>query len=216
MTTGSKSPIIKLYQTKGVIWVDQVKTGKLIRQLRIQMGITQKELAERINVSDKAVSKWETGGGCPDLSLLTELSEFFGTDIETLLTGEIDKNEKEKGNMKKLKFYICSNCGNIITATSEASVTCCGNKISAPEPRQAADNERLTVRDTGGEWYITTDHEMTKEHHISFIAYQSDSSLMLFKQYPEWGVNIDLPMYRSGRLVWYCNKCGLLYQKLCP
>ena len=71
--------------------MDQVKTGKLIRQLRTQMGITQKELAERINVSDKAVSKWETGGGCPDLSLLTELSEFFGTDIETLLTGEIDK-----------------------------------------------------------------------------------------------------------------------------
>ena len=180
------------------------------------MGITQKELAERINVSDKAVSKWETGGGCPDLSLLTELSEFFGIDIETLLTGEIDKNEKEKGNMKKLKFYICSNCGNIITATSEASVSCCGNKLSAPEPRQAADNERLTVRDTGGEWYITTDHEMTKEHHISFIAYQSDSSLMLFKQYPEWNLQFNLPMYRTGRLMWYCTKCGLLYQDIRP
>ena len=86
--------------------MDQVKTGALIKQLRINSGLTQKQLADSLNVSDKAVSKWECGNGCPDVSLLSELSEIFGTDVQTLLSGRIDKNESEKGNMKKLKFFI--------------------------------------------------------------------------------------------------------------
>ena len=195
--------------------MDQIKTGRLIRQRRTALGLTQDQLAQKLHVSDKAVSKWETGNGCPDLSLLGELSEIFGTDIETLLSGEINKNEMENGDMKKLRFYVCRDCGNIITATSDAAVSCCGNKLTALEPRPANDNERLRVEDIGGEWYITSDHEMTKEHHISFVAYVSDSSLMMFRQYPEWAVNINMPVVRFGRLVWYCNKCGLLYQELC-
>ena len=195
--------------------MDQIKTGRLIRQRRTALGLTQDQLAQKLHVSDKAVSKWENGNGCPDLSLLGELSEIFGTDIETLLSGEINKNEMENGDMKKLRFYVCRDCGNIITATSDAAVSCCGNKLTALEPRPANDNERLRVEDIGGEWYITSDHEMTKEHHISFAAYLSDSSLMMFRQYPEWAVNINMPVVRFGRLVWYCNKCGLLYQELC-
>ncbi len=199
-----------------VIIMDQIKTGRLIRQLRTAMGLTQKQLAESICVSDKAVSKWECGCGCPDVSLLTALAEFFGTDINTLLNGEIDKNETEKGNMKKMRFYVCKECGNIITSTSDATVTCCGNKLNALEMKKADESQQLNIEDIGGEWYITTDHEMTKEHYISFVAYVSDSSMMIFRQYQEWGMNINLPMYRSGRIVWYCNKCGLMYQDIRP
>ena len=111
--------------------MDQIKTGALIKQLRINSGLTQKQLADSLCVSDKAVSKWECGNGCPDVSLLSELADIFGTDVQTLLSGEINKNESEKGNMKKLRFYVCHNCGNIVTATSEAAVTCCGNKLTA-------------------------------------------------------------------------------------
>ena len=196
--------------------MDQIKTGALIRRFRTELGLTQKQLAERVGVSDKAVSKWECGSGCPDVSLLTSLADMFGTDIHVLLTGEIDKNESEKGDMKKLRFYVCRDCGNIITSASDAAVTCCGNKLSALEPKKADEAQQLKVEDTGGEWYITSDHEMTKEHYISFVAYVSDSSLMIFRQYPEWAVNVSLPMYRSGRLVWYCSKCGLLYQDIRP
>lgn len=196
--------------------MDQVKTGKLIREFRMQLGLTQKQLAERINVSDKAVSKWERGNGCPDISLLSSLADIFGTDTDVLLTGEIEKNEKEKGDMKKIRFYVCRECGNIITATSDAGVNCCGNKLTALTPQKADDNNMLKVEDIGGEWYISSDHPMTKEHYITFAAYISDSSIMMFKQYPEWGINITLPMYRSGRLVWYCSKCGLLYRELTP
>ena len=196
--------------------MDQVRTGEIIRQLRTERGLTQKQLAELINVSDKAVSKWECGGGCPDVSLLTALADVFHTDIQVLLTGNIDRKESEKGDMKKLKFYVCKDCGNIITASSEAAVTCCGNELTVLEARKAEDGERLKVEDIGGEWYITTDHEMTKEHYVSFVVYVTDNSIMMFRQYPEWGMNITMPMYRSGRLVWYCSRCGLLYQELSP
>lgn len=196
--------------------MDQERTGELIRRLRTELGLTQKQLAQRICVSDKAVSKWECGKGCPDISLLTALAGVFRTDIQVLLSGRIDKNEMEKGNMKDLRFFVCKKCGNIITATSDASVTCCGSKMTALVPKMAEDSQKLTVEDLGGEWYITSCHEMTKEHFISFVTYVSDSSVMMFRQYPEWGVNINLPAYRSGRLVWYCDQCGLLYQDICP
>ncbi|MBO4878319.1 MAG: helix-turn-helix domain-containing protein [Ruminococcus sp.] len=196
--------------------MDQVKTGELIRQLRKEKKLTQKELAERINVSDKAVSKWECGNGCPDVSLLPALAEALGTDVQILLSGEIEKNESEKGDMKKIKYYVCRECGNIITAASEATVTCCGNKLTSLEPRRAAEEEMLKTEDIGGEWYVSSDHEMTKEHYISFVAYVSDSIFMMFRQYPEWNLQFTMPMFRTGRLVWYCNRCGLLYQDINP
>ena len=194
--------------------MDQVKTGALIKQLRLNCGLTQKQLAESLNVSDKAVSKWECGNGCPDVSLLSELSEIFGTDVQTLLSGRIDKNESEKGNMKKLKFYVCRECGNIITATSEAAVTCCGNKLVPLEPVKAEGADMLSTEDLGGERFISSAHEMKKEHYISFVAYVTDSSAMVFKQYPEWNLQVTLPFYKSGRLVWYCTQHGLFYQDI--
>ena len=163
--------------------MDQIRTGSLIRQLRTERGLTQKQLAERINVSDKAVSKWERGNGCPDVSLLTALAEVLDTDIQALLSGSIEKNESEKGDMKKLRFYVCRDCGNIITATSDAAVTCCGSRLSPIEAKKADENHQLKVEDIGGEWYITSYHEMTKEHYISFVEYVSDSSMMMLRQY---------------------------------
>ena len=194
--------------------MDQERTGGLIRQFRKKLGLTQKQLAERINVSDKAVSKWERGSGYPDISLLTALSEVFGTDINVLLTGELEKNETEKGNMKNLRFYVCRGCGNIIAASSEASVSCCGNRLIPLKARQAEESERLKTEDLGGEWYITSDHSMTKENYISFAAYVSDNSVMIFRQYPEWAFQLYLPMYRTGRLVWYSTDSGLLWQDI--
>ena len=204
------------YNSYEVISMDQVKTGELIRRLRTEQGLTQKELAGRINVSDKAVSKWERGNGCPDVSLLSALAAVFGTDIEVLLSGEIDKNEKEKGDMKKIRFYVCPKCGNIITASSEAVVSCCGTKLTALEAKEAQDDEKLKVEDIGGEWFISSEHEMTKQHYISFVAFLSDSNVMMFRQYPEWNLQITMPLYRYGRLVWYCTNHGLMYMDLKP
>lgn len=194
--------------------MDQEKTGALIRRLRINSGLTQKQLAECINVSDKAVSKWECGNGCPDISVLSELAEVFKTDIQTLLSGEINKNESEKGNMKKAKFYICKECGNIVISTSEAAVSCCGKKLTAAEPQKAEEADMLKMEDLGGEWFVSSEHEMTKDHYISFVAYVNDSSAMIFKQYPEWNLQLTMPLYRTGQLVWYCTKHGLFRQNI--
>ena len=196
--------------------MDQIKTGALIRRLRQQQGMTQKQLAGRISVSDKAVSKWERGNGCPDISLLSALADVFGTDIRALLSGEISKNGSENGNMKKLKFFICKDCGNIITATSDAQITCCGSRLTAAEPVRAAADNRLRMEEIDGELFVSGDHPMTKAHYISFVAYVNDSTAMIFKQYPEWDLQVRLPLCRSGRLVWYCTECGLLYQDIVP
>lgn len=194
--------------------MDQVKTGKLIRYFRIKINLTQKQLAEKINVTDKAISKWENGKGYPDISLLTKLAEIFNIDVQVLLSGEIEQKEKEIGNMKNLKFYVCGNCGNIITSTSESNVFCCGEKLLPLTPKKADEKEMLSVENIGSEFYITSDHTMTKEHYISFVAYVNESTSMIFKQYPEWNLQLYLPLYRLGRLVWYCNKCGLFYQDI--
>lgn len=194
--------------------MDPVKTGELVRQLRTEKELTQKQLAERLHVSAKAVSKWECGNGSPDISLLPALAEALGTEIRVLLAGEIEHNEREKGDMKKLKFYVCKACGNLVTATGDAAVTCCGSRLSAAEPRAAAENERLSVEDADGAWFVSSGHPMTKEHYISFAAYVGDSTAMIFRQYPEWNFQFTMPMYRSGRLIWHCTKCGFLYQEL--
>ena len=194
--------------------MNQIKIGNLIRNLRQEQNMTQKQLAERIFISDKAVSKWETGNGCPDISMLTALAEVFHVHLDSLLSGEIIENESEIGNMKKMKFYICPDCGNIITATSEADISCCGKKLDLSEPRKAEENQKLKIKDIGGEWFVSSDHEMTKEHYISFVAYQNDNTFILSKQYPEWNLQVNLTLYRTGRLVWYCQKCGLLCQDI--
>lgn len=194
--------------------MDQIKTGALIRQLRLSAGLTQKQLAEKVNVSDKAVSKWECGNGAPDVSLLADLAEVFGTDVNTLLSGSKDINESEKGDMKKIRFYVCKDCGGIMTSTSEASVSCCGNRLSPIVPKKAEGDDVLKTEVIDGELFVTADHEMTKQHYISFLAYVCDSTVMMFRQYPEWKMQARLPFVRRGRLIWYCTEHGAFYQDI--
>ncbi len=189
-------------------------TGNLIRKLRLDAKLTQKQLAELISVSNKTVSKWETGKGIPDIIILSKLSDVLQTDMQFLLNGQINKNESVNGNMKKMIFYVCPECGNIVTSTSETGITCCGKKLSPLEMKKASSEEMLSAEYESGEWYVTTDHPMTKDHFISFVAYINDSTAAVFRQYPEWQINLHFSFPPSGRLVWYCSKCGLLYQEL--
>lgn len=62
------------------------KTGSLILKARTKLNMTQRELAEKINVSEKAVSKWENGRGCPDITILPLLSQALQIDIESIFT----------------------------------------------------------------------------------------------------------------------------------
>lgn len=194
--------------------MDNVKIGKLIYQLRKENHMTQLQLAEQMNISDKAVSKWERGLGCPELSLLHDLSRIFNVDLEKLLSGELNANEILGGNMKKIHFYICPTCGNMITAMTDTNISCCGKKMKALQPQKANDNDKLKVETIENDFYITTNHAMEREHYIAFIALLTGDSILLKKQYPEWGLQVRIPIFAHGRLLWYCNKHGLFYMEI--
>ena len=190
--------------------MDQTKTGGLIRALRTQKGLTQKELAEAVGVGDKAVSKWERGLGCPDVSLLPELSRVLGVWLEALLSGQIDANDQERGNMKKLNFYVCPDCGNLITAATEAGVSCCGRTLPPLEPQKP--EEPLSVEKIDDSWFISSPHPMTKDHYGSFAALLTGDTLFLRRLYPEWDLQTRIPAFGHGILLWYCTKHGLFRQ----
>lgn len=192
--------------------MDTNQIGNLIYTLRKEKNLTQLQLAERMNISDKTISKWERGLGCPDISLLPELTKILEINIEELLSGKLDMNDITGGNMKNTKFYICPQCGNIITSTECAAISCCGKKLSASEPIKANNTEKLNVEIIENDYFITTQHEMTKEHYISFTALLTGDSLILKKQYPEWNLQSRFPTLTHGKLIWYCTKHGLFYQ----
>ncbi len=194
--------------------MDLSKVGNLICYLRKEKGMTQKQLADTMNISDKTISKWERGLGCPDVSLLPELSSLLGVNIEKILTGELNPNDYVGGNMKKIKFYVCPECDNIITSTGTASISCCGRKLNELEPVKAEENHALKLETIEYEWFITTDHTMTKDHYISFVAFVTGDKILMAKQYPEWPIQLRFQKFGHGKLYCYCTKHGLSYQLL--
>lgn len=192
--------------------MDQEKVGGIIKTLRKDRGMTQLELALCLNVTDRAVSKWERGLGCPDISLLTRLSEIFSVDIGSIIDGDMEENDKRSGNMKKTKFYVCPICGNIITASENTNVSCCGRKLEGLEEKKNVDEEIKIERVDGTELYISSSHPMTKDDYISFFSYVTSDSLLLKKLYPEWGVDIRFPWLGHGKIMWYSEKEGLKYK----
>lgn len=193
--------------------MDCAKVGALILQLRREMRLTQRQLAERLHISAKTVSKWERGQGCPDVSLLRELSGVLNVNIEKILAGELNANRPDGGNMKKLKFYVCPDCGNLLTATGEAEITCCGRRLFPLEPRPAEGEHRLHIEPVEDEWYITSPHEMSKAHHLRFVAYLRGDSLQLVRLYPEQDCALRLPRLRGGTLYFCCSRHGLWVQR---
>ena len=194
--------------------MDNTKTGDLIRRLRIEKSMTQKQLAEKLHVSNKAVSKWERGFGSPDISLLAEISRLLGVDVQTLLTGELKQNAFSNGNIKKTNFYVCPVCGNLILAAADAAITCCGRMLKPQIPTKATDNEKLSVQKIETDFFVSSEHEMTREHYISFVALLTGDTLLLKKQYPEWNLQVRIPFFAHGKLIWYCTQHGLFYQEV--
>ena len=194
--------------------LDCEKIGSLIAGLRRERGLTQRALAERLGVTDKAVSKWERGLGCPDISLLDHLAAELGADLTALLRGGPPSREESGGKMKKASYYVCPLCGEITVTTGRASVSCCGRTLAPLTPQKAEEGERLTVERVEDEWFLTSAHPMTKEHHIAFVAFAAGDRLQLIRQYPEWDLQVRIPARGHGMLLWYCTRHGLFYQLL--
>lgn len=190
------------------------KVGSLIHSLRLEQHLTQKQLANQMNISDKTISKWERGLGLPDVSLIPTLTKLLGVDIANLLEGEIAVNDFVNGNLKNTTYFVCPTCHNISFCTGNAKISCCGKKLLPLNMKKATakDIHALKIESLENDWYITSSHPMTKTHYISFLAFVKGDVLQIIKLYPEWNIDVRIQKNGHGMLVWYCIKHGLFYQ----
>ena len=179
--------------------------GNIISELREEKCMTQAQLAQRLNVSDKAISKWETGRGYPDISLVEQFADALGVSIIELFSGEDIVNTNKSFNMMRLKFHVCPICGNIITSTGEAVVSCCGIVLPPLEPEAEDDKHHLVLEKVEDEYYVTIPHEMSKKHYISFMASIKDDGYEIKKLYAEGNAEARFKISRTKYLLYYCN-----------
>ena len=195
--------------------MDCTQTGRLILRLRKERGLTQKALAEQLHVSEQAVSKWERGLGCPDVGLLPSLARIFGVGVERLLDGNLAPNDQDGGNMRRLRFYVCPDCGNILTATGAGEFHCCGRKLEPLTAQKADEAHRAKVEEIEEDWYITFSHPMEKGHFFRFAAYVATERVLLVRLYPEQGGELRIPQLRGGgKLYLCCSRDGLFEVKI--
>lgn len=190
-------------------------TAEIIKNLREGKRLTQRELASAVGVTDKAVSKWESGRGLPDISLIDALAQALGVSVAELLTGDVRENANRAGNMMRSKFYVCPICGNVVHAMGEGSFSCCGVQLMPQEAEDADEDDahRVHVERIENDWYLTLDHPMTKQHYLSFAAYVTSDTVSLKKLYPEQSPEVRFPMRGSGLLYVFCNQHGLFRLK---
>lgn len=203
-----------LSQEKDVICMNTYVTGSTIRRLREDRNMTQAELAEGIGVSSKTISKWETGKGLPDISLLQPLTQALGISVIELMNGEQVRNQNISANLLRSKFYVCPICGNAIHALGGALVSCCGITLPPLEAEEGDEYHVLAVEDVEDEHFITLHHPMTKTHYISFLAYVTTDQLQLVKLYPEGNAQTRMQLRGSGYLYCCCNRHGLFRKKI--
>ena len=194
--------------------MDAYVTGAAVKALRESRGMTQAELAEKIGVSSKTVSNWETGKGLPDISLLQPLAGALGISLIELMNGEHITNKNISANMMRCKFYVCPVCGNVIHAMGSAVVSCCGIALPPLEAEEPEEDHAVTVEPVEDEQFITVHHSMTKAHFISFIAFVTTDRLQLVKLYPEGDAQTRLQLRGRGYLYYYCNRHGLFRKRV--
>ena len=194
--------------------MDNYITGATIKRLREAKGITQTQLAEQIGVSDKAVSKWETAKGLPDITLIEPLAKALGVSVMELMSGNTVINKNISSNILRSKFYVCPVCGNVIRTTGDTVICCCGITLPPLESEEVDEAHGVTVEKVEDEHFITVNHEMTKTHFISFIAYLTSDRVQFVKFYPEGNAETRLQLRGRGYLYIYCNKHGLMKKRI--
>lgn len=191
--------------------MNQYVTGAVIKELREKNHLTQAELADKLNVSDKTVSKWETAKGYPDISLLEPIAKVFGVSVKELISGNAVSNVNISANMMRSKFYICPVCGNVIHSMGEAVINCHGVLLTPAEAEENNENHKIFIERVEDEYYVRIEHDMTKNHYISFIAAISPDRIQMIKLYPEGNAEARFKISGVQRIYFYCNRDGLFY-----
>lgn len=193
---------------------NQYVTGAMIKHLRENRKLTQSQLAQKINVTDKAISKWETGRGLPDVSLIEPLAKALGVSVIELFSGESVINTNRAANMLRAKFYVCPLCGNIIQSSGQAVISCCGITLPPAEAEEADEKHKATIKRIEDELFVSILHEMTKTHYISFIAAIRSDGVEIKKLYPEQDAQTRFKINGTEQILYYCNQHGLFKLKI--
>lgn len=193
--------------------MDSRRIGELITSVRKDKKMTQKELADVLGISDKTISKWERGNGCPDISLLQELADVLQIDVSSILEGQLAINPKSNGNMKNTRYYVCPICDNVVTSINDIALSCCGKQLEVLYPKVDKDS-KIVHQMIEDDLYITIDHPMTKDNYIPFIAYTTGDKLYFNKLYPEQEAAIYFKYRGHGNIYVYCKKEGLLHKRI--
>ena len=194
--------------------MDAYITGTTIKQLREQKALTQAQLADILGITAKAVSKWETAKGLPDITLIEPLAAALGVSVAELMAGAAVVNRNVSANLLRSKFYVCPVCGNVIHTTGDAVVSCCGIPLPPLEAEETDDFHPITTERVEDEYFVTVHHEMTKTHCISFLAYVTSDKLQLVKLYPEGNAECRFRFRGRGWLYLYCNRHGLMRMRV--
>ena len=194
--------------------MNQYVTGAVIKELREKKHLTQAELADKLNVSDKTISKWETAKGYPDITLLEPIAKVFGVSVTELISGNAVNNVNVSANMLKSKFYVCPVCGNVIHSMGEAVLHCHGVLLSPSEAEEADEKHRIFIERMEDEYYVRIEHDMTKQHYISFVAALSSDRIQMVKLYPEGNAEAGFKINGVRQILFYCNKDGLFSIKV--
>ena len=194
--------------------MDTYITGATIKSLREKKGITQAQLSDILGVSSKAVSKWETAKGLPDITLIEPLAKALSVSVMELISGDTVTNKNISANILRSKFYVCPICNNVISAVGNAVISCCGITLPPLEAEEADNEHKITIEKVEDEHFVTVQHSMTKSHFISFITYVTSDKVQFVKLYPEGNAETRLNFRGRGYLYIYCNKHGLMKMKI--
>lgn len=189
--------------------MNQYVTGAVIKKLREKNNMTQCQLADKLLVSDKTISKWETGKGYPDITLLEPIAEAFSVSITELISGDEIKNTNVSANMLRSLFYVCPVCGNVIHSMGEAAIHCHGVLLKPAQAEQTDENHKIFVERVEDELFVEIEHEMTKKHYISFVAAMSSDRIQIVKLYPEGNASARFSLSGVKKVFFYCNRDGL-------
>lgn len=188
--------------------------GNVIKELRIKNNMTQKDLASELGVSDKTISKWETQKGLPDIGMIEDLEKALKVSITELFTGNVISNENLSANMRKVSFYVCPVCGNVISAIGEGNYSCHGILLPKAEVEELDEAHAIHIEEIDGEYYVTMQHDMTKKHSVSFFAYVTSNVFQMIKLYPEQMAESRFMKRGHGIVYGYCNRHGLFMARI--
>ena len=190
----------------------QIMIGDKIKELRKRDGRKQDDLATALGVTNQAISRWETGKGYPNITLLEPIADAFGISVAELISGHTVRNANVSANMLRSKFYVCPLCGNVIHSMGEAVIHCHGIQLMPAEAEATDEEHMIFIERVEDEYFVRIDHEMTKKHYISFIAAASSERCQLVKLYPEGAAEARFKISGVRKIYFYCNRNGLFCQ----